>query len=101
MNYRKKEEENIKSRFNTELLLKMKQAVVEVPQQPVVTDYADAIMIYRDVIENKNRKITEIGNQKVEILEEISKFKISLARIKWREELLELETEDFNKAKVT
>eukprot|EP00358_Blepharisma_japonicum_P005008 CAMPEP_0202943512 /NCGR_PEP_ID=MMETSP1395-20130829/3970_1 /ASSEMBLY_ACC=CAM_ASM_000871 /TAXON_ID=5961 /ORGANISM="Blepharisma japonicum, Strain Stock R1072" /LENGTH=218 /DNA_ID=CAMNT_0049641065 /DNA_START=378 /DNA_END=1031 /DNA_ORIENTATION=+ len=76
----------------------MKQAVVEVPQQPVVTDYADAILIYRDVVESKNRRIREIGNEKVKVLQEIADFKIALAKVKWREELLELETEDFKES---
>jgi hypothetical protein len=48
-----KEQENIKQKYNTELLLKLKQALVEVPQQPVVTDYSDAILIHRDVVETK------------------------------------------------
>lgn len=78
----KKEDENVKQRFNTELLLKMKQAVVEVPQQPVVTDYADSINIFREVVENKNRKIREIGKEKVDILKDIAKFKIDLAKVK-------------------
>ena len=76
-----KEQENIKQKYNTELLLKLKQALVEVPQQPVVTDYSDAILIHRDVVEVKNKLIREIGMAKVEILKDIAKFKIDLAKV--------------------
>ena len=90
-----KEQESIKQRYNTELLLKLKQALVEVPQQPVVTDYSDAILIHKDVVEIKNKLIKEIGNEKVDILNDIANFKIELARVQWREELLKQETADF------
>lgn len=92
---RSKEEENIKQKYNTELLLKLKQGIVEVPQQPVVTDYSDAILIHNKVVKDKNDKIKEIGEGKVKTLEEIAKFKIDLAKVQWREELLKLETADY------
>ena len=69
--------------------------MVEVPQQPVVTDYSDAILIHRDVVETKNKLIREIGMAKVDILKDIAKFKIDLAKVRWKEELLKLETADF------
>jgi WD40 repeat protein len=90
-----KKQENIKQKFNTELLLKLKQALVEVPQQPVVTDYSDAILIHKNVVETKNKAIREIGGQKVKILNDIADFKIKLAKVQWKEELLKLETADF------
>lgn len=92
---RTKEQENIKQKYNTELLLKMKQAIVEVPQQPVVTDYSDAILIHREVVEDKNKEIRKNGEEKVKILKDIADIKGSLAKVQWREELLKLETADF------
>lgn len=92
---RTKEQENIKQKYNTELLLKMKQAIVEVPQQPVVTDYSDAILIHREVVEDKNKEIRKNGEEKVKILKDIAEIKGSLAKVQWREELLKLETADY------
>jgi WD40 repeat protein len=92
-----KENEDGKSEFNTELLLKMRQAVVEVLQQPVVTDYSDAILIDKDVIERLNKDIKSIGKDKVEILKKIAKSKIELKRVEWAKNMLELEKDHLMK----
>jgi WD40 repeat protein len=92
---RTKEQESIKQKYNTELLLKMKQAIVEVPQQPVVTDYSDAILIHKQVVIEKNDDIKTNGRQKISILHSIADIKGKVAKVKWREELLKLETEDY------
>ena len=92
---RAKEQESIKQKYNTELLLKMKQAIVEVPQQPVVTDYSDAILIHKQVVLEKNDDIKANGRQKIAILHNIADIKGKVAKVKWREELLKLETEDY------
>ena len=59
-----KEQENVKQTYNTELLLKLKQALVEVPQQPVVTDYSDAILINRNVVEEKTILLRTLAGKK-------------------------------------
>lgn len=44
------EEQIDKEKYNIELILLMKQAVVEVPQNAVVTNYVDAILINKEVV---------------------------------------------------
>ena len=84
-----------KQLYNTDLLLSMKQEILEVAQMPVVTDYSDAILINTDVVETRNRSIKDIGSQKVEILRKIAESKILFTKVQWEEQLLKLETEDF------
>ena len=54
-----------KIRYNFETIVYMKQGQVEVPQLPVATDYKDAILVSKDVIDFENREITRRGDDKV------------------------------------
>ena len=83
-----------KERFNIHLMVKLRQAIVEVPQQPVVTDYSDAILIKKEEIQIENDRIQEIGAQKVAKLEQICKDRIKSKMAKWEKVLLEIECED-------
>lgn len=68
---------------------------MEVPQQPVATDYKDAILIQRKVIEDQNKEINQRGKKKVDILEEIAKFKTNLRKVSYQKKKLDLEILDF------
>jgi len=43
-----------KLKFNYEVIVYMRQGQVEIPQQPVTTDYKDAILIKNSVIHYEN-----------------------------------------------
>ena len=57
--------------YDIELLFKLKQGQVEVTQSAVVTDYSDATVIDQEVVECRNRRIGELGKDKVHILTKI------------------------------
>ena len=48
-----------------EILMKLKQGQVEVQQAAVVTDYSDALLFAKNVIEKRNSRIQQLGNEKV------------------------------------
>lgn len=48
-----------------EIVLKLKQGQVEVQQAAVVTDYSDAVLFGKSVIEKRNGRIQHLGNEKV------------------------------------
>ena len=73
----------------------MKQGQVEVPQLPVATDYKDAILIQRKVIEDQNKEIIKRGDAKVEKMEKISEFKTFLRKVRYQKKKLDLEILDF------
>jgi WD40 repeat protein len=83
-----------KEKYNLELMLRMKQAIVEVPQLPVATDYSTAILVPIDSIESLNKQILKRGSKKIEKLEEIKVSRIQLAKEKWEKRKFELETKD-------
>lgn len=68
---------------------------MEVPQLPVATDYKDAILISKDVIDYENKEIQRRGDEKVKLMESISEFKTGLKRVRYVKQRLDLEIEDF------
>lgn len=84
-----------KIRYNFECIVYLKQGQVEVPQLPVATDYKDAILVSKDVIDYENKEIHRRGDEKVKLMEDISGFKTYLKRVRYQTERLELEILDF------
>mgnify|MGYP001495158629 CR=1 FL=1 len=84
-----------KLKYNFEVIVYLKQGQVEVPQLPVATDYKDAILIQRKVIEDQNKVIVNKGNAKVDILESIAQFRTFLRKVKYKKKKLDLEILDF------
>lgn len=83
--------------YDIEILFKLKQGQVEVPQAAVVTDYSDAVVIDKEVVESRNRRILELGkgkHGKVETLETIKEFRKKLNLIQWEHKMLALQTSD-------
>lgn len=80
--------------YDIELVLKLKQGQVEVPQAAVVTDYSDAIVIDKEVVEARNGRIKELGKEKVSKLEVIKEFRKRLTLIHWEHQMLALQTTD-------
>merc|ERR1719450_2033588 len=67
--------------YDIELLFRLKQGQVEVPQAAVVTDYSDAVVIDKEVLESRNRRIMELGKEKIGTLEIIKEFRKKLSFI--------------------
>jgi len=80
--------------YDIEILFKLKQGQVEVPQAAVVTDYSDAIVIDSDVVESRNRRIFELGKDKTGTLETIKEFRKKLNFIQWEYKMLAMQTTD-------
>jgi len=80
--------------YDIEILFKLKQGQVEVPQAAVVTDYSDAIVIDQEVVESRNRRILELGKDKVGTLHTIKEFRKRLNLIQWEHKMLALNTLD-------
>jgi len=62
---------------------------------PVATDYKDAILISRKVIDYENNEILIRGDNKVKLMEAISDFKTGLKRVLFSKKRLDLEILDF------
>lgn len=93
--HKKTSERVHKLKYNFEVLVYMKQGQVEVPQLPVATDFKDAILIQRKVIEEQNKEIMKRGDAKVDKMEKISEFKTFLRKVRYQKKKLDLEILDY------
>lgn len=80
--------------FDIEILFKLKQGQVEVPQAAVVTDYSDAVVIDKEVVESRNRRILQLGKEKVGTLDTTKEFRKKLNLIHWEYKMLSSQTSD-------
>jgi hypothetical protein len=75
-------------------LFKLKQGQVEVQQAAVVTDYSDAVVIDKEVVESRNRRILQLGKEKVGTLDTTKEFRKKLNLIHWEHKMLAMQTLD-------
>ena len=75
---------------NHEVLVLLRQGYVEVPQEAVVTDYSDACLINRTLIEERNVRIRALGDKKVEVLDMIKEFNKKINLMKWETNYLKM-----------
>jgi len=80
--------------FDIEILFKLKQGQVEVQQAAVVTDYSDAVVIDKEVVEARNRRILHLGKEKVGTLDTTKEFRKKLNLIHWEHKMLSSQTND-------
>ena len=75
---------------NHEVLVLLRQGYVEVTQEAVVTDYSDACLINRNLIEERNVRIRELGDKKVGVLDMIKEFNKKINLMKWETNYLKM-----------
>merc|ERR1712039_591855 len=80
--------------YDIEVLFKLRQGQVEVPQAAVVTDYSDAVVIDQEVVESRNRRILELGKSKVSTLDTTKVFRKKLGLLQWEHRMLAMQTLD-------
>ena len=74
--------------YNLECLFQFKQGQVEVPQAPIVTNYSDAVLLHRSVVENLNEQVQHLGHLKVEALTEMKEYRKGIHALEWYEEIV-------------
>ena len=82
------QKDSLLERFDIEELRNFRQGQVEVEQAPVVTDYADAVLVHVSQIERLNNLIRASGSDKVMLLREIIDKKKEIRLIEWELEYL-------------
>ncbi|KAJ3343173.1 Cilia- and flagella-associated protein 43 [Gonapodya sp. JEL0774] len=87
-------EHRVEAMYDVEMLLGFKQGQVEVPQAAVVTDFSDAILIDRKVVEDLNDSIVAIGKSKVTALQEMKDYRKGIHALEWENKMLDFQAED-------
>lgn len=80
--------DSLKEQFDVDELHTFRQGQVEVEQAPVVTDYADAVLIFSSEIHRHNKLIRESGGEKIGLLKEINEKRKEIRMIEWEMEHL-------------
>ena len=76
-------ERKFQNTYNLETLFEFKQGQVEVAQAPIVTDYSDAVLIHRNVVEKLNSVIVSLGKSKVDALKEMKDYRKGIHALEW------------------
>ncbi|KAJ3276471.1 Cilia- and flagella-associated protein 43 [Terramyces sp. JEL0728] len=87
-------EYRFKSIYNIESLYAFKQGQVEVPQSPIVTNYTDAVLLHRSVVESLNDQVRHLGQLKVEALTEIKEYRKGIHALEWEIKMHDFQADD-------
>ncbi|KAJ3215758.1 Cilia- and flagella-associated protein 43 [Clydaea vesicula] len=82
------------STYNVENLFQLKQGQVEISQEPVVTDYSDAVLIHRGQVERLNESIAGLGKSKVDALKEMKEYRKGIHALEWENKMLDFQADD-------
>lgn len=80
--------------WDYEILLRLISGQVEVPQAAVVTDYSDSVFFQKAVVESRNRRIIDLGAEKIQILEAMKEFRKKINQVVWEQQTLDLQKLD-------
>ncbi|KAM8852550.1 cilia- and flagella-associated protein 43 isoform 4-T4 [Synchiropus picturatus] len=72
----------------------LKQGQVEVPITYLAPDYSDAVLLHRSVVEDLNRTIQALGEQKIATMEETKELRKGLIQMEWENKKRRMQIED-------
>ncbi|EER02110.1 conserved hypothetical protein [Perkinsus marinus ATCC 50983] len=85
----------LEEKFDTAVIMMIKQGLINMPEGPVVTDCTDAIIVpAEETIETRNRHIMTLAEEKLAVLHKIKEFRKKLKQVEWEQAVLKLERED-------
>ncbi|KAF3841998.1 hypothetical protein F7725_023949, partial [Dissostichus mawsoni] len=87
-----------KNRSLTDIMVQvlLKQGQVEVYTTELTPDYTDCVHLHRTVVEDLNRTIRTLGDQKIASMVECKDFRKGIIRQQWEHRMLTMQIEDFN-----
>ena len=72
-----------KNRSNIEIQIRMKQGLVEIPQEIPVPNLSEAILIPKSIIESRNKHIKKQGEKKNKAMEDIKEIKMNVKKAEY------------------
>ncbi|XP_039994475.1 cilia- and flagella-associated protein 43 [Xiphias gladius] len=87
-----------KNRFLMDIMVQvlLKQGQVEVPTADLTADYTDSVLLHRSVVEDLNRTIRMLGEQKIASMVECKDFRKGIIQLDWEHKLMRMQIEDLN-----
>ncbi|XP_006166470.1 cilia- and flagella-associated protein 43 [Tupaia chinensis] len=90
------QEEKVKFQLDLTIQILLKQGQVELENFQLVLEYADAILINKNIIEDLNSVIRTQGQKKVASMMESKDVHKGIFQIEWEHKKMEMEMEDLN-----
>ncbi|XP_053573053.1 cilia- and flagella-associated protein 43 [Bombina bombina] len=90
---------NEKMKFQLDLTVQflLKQGQVEVQDTNLMPDFADALLLHRNVIEDLNSTIRGLGEQKIASMVESKDFRKGIVQLEWEHRKILMEMEDLKR----
>ncbi|KAM4607453.1 cilia- and flagella-associated protein 43 [Polymixia lowei] len=87
-----------KIRFQLDVMVQVliKQGQVEVAPTDFVADYSDSVLLHRSVVEDLNRTIKMLGEQKIATMVECKDFRKGIIQQEWEHKRMRMQVEDLN-----
>ncbi|XP_035519235.1 cilia- and flagella-associated protein 43 [Morone saxatilis] len=87
-----------KSHFLTDLMVQviLKQGQVELSTTDLTADYTDSVLTHRSVVEDFNRTIRTLGEQKIASMVECKDFRKGIIQLQWEHKMMGMQIEDLN-----
>uniref|UniRef100_A0A7N6ANC1 Cilia- and flagella-associated protein 43 n=1 Tax=Anabas testudineus TaxID=64144 RepID=A0A7N6ANC1_ANATE len=87
-----------KKRFLTDTMVQfvLKQGQVEVSTTDLTADYTDSVLQHRSVVEDLNRTIRMLAEQKIASMVECKDFRKGIIRLEWEHKMRRMQIEDLN-----
>ncbi|XP_040905777.1 cilia- and flagella-associated protein 43 [Toxotes jaculatrix] len=87
-----------KNRFLMNIMVQvlLKQGQVEVSTTDLTADYTDCVLLQRSVVEDFNREIRMLGEQKIASMVECKDFRKGIIQLEWEHKKMRMQIEDLN-----
>ncbi|XP_042358212.1 cilia- and flagella-associated protein 43 [Plectropomus leopardus] len=86
-----------KNRFLTDVMVQvlLKKGQTEVSTTDLTADYTDSVLLRRSVVEDLNRAIRTLGQQKIASMVECKDFRKGIIQLQWEHRMKQMQIEDF------
>ncbi|XP_023282389.1 cilia- and flagella-associated protein 43 [Seriola lalandi dorsalis] len=87
-----------KNCFLTDIMAQvlLKQGQVEVSTTDLTADYTDSVLLHRIVVEDLNKTIRMLGEQKIASMVECKDFRKGIIQLEWQHKMMKMQIEDLN-----
>ncbi|KAK6635255.1 hypothetical protein RUM44_000506 [Polyplax serrata] len=86
--------EKLNTSLNSQIQLVMKKGLVEVPLSGQISDFAECILVTRDTLNQVNKSIQRMGQQKIKAMQKAANFRKGIIYKEWEHKKLRMEIED-------
>uniref|UniRef100_A0A6Q2ZM02 Cilia- and flagella-associated protein 43 n=1 Tax=Esox lucius TaxID=8010 RepID=A0A6Q2ZM02_ESOLU len=89
-------EEKMRFRLDIMVQILIRQGQVEIENGDFIADYSDSLLIHKCVVEDLNKTIRALGEQKIDSMVECKDFRKGIIQQEWEHKRMRMQMEDLN-----